>query len=109
MLSLQMRHPQLGKTEVGIVYLSMLCGKLCCPNMTALAAGKSSKHGVAEPSTEDTSGYAAPSMPVESVDMFSGLDLPGFALPAAELAAVSAQAAPELTQSSEQSLVQRRY
>ena len=46
-------------------------------------------------------------MPVESVDMFSGLDLPGFA-PAAESAAEPAQAGPELTQSGVQPLVQRR-
>ena len=107
-----MKHPQLGKIEVGIVNLSVLCAKFCCTNLTAPAASKSSTHGMAEPSTEDTSSsnsYAAPSMPVETVDMFSGLDLPGFALPAAESAAECAQAAPELTQSSEQSLVQRRY
>lgn len=67
---------------------------------------------MAEPPADDASSsgsYAAPSMPVESMDMFSGLDLPGFALPAAESAAGTAQASPELTQSSVQPLVQHRY
>lgn len=109
MLSLQMIHRQLSKTEVCTVDFAMLCAELCCTNLPAPAAGKSSRHGMAEPPAEDISssgGYAAPSMPVESMDMFSGLDLPGFALPAADSAA---QAAQELTQSSSQSLVQRRY
>lgn len=104
-----MMRPQLSKTEVCTVDLAMLSAELCCTNLTAPAAGKSSRHGMAEPHAEDSSssgGYAAPSMPVESVDMFSGLDLPGFALPAAGSAA---QAPPELTQSSSQSPVQRRY
>ena len=83
----------------------------CC-NLTAPAADKSSRHGMAEPPADDASSsgsYAAPSMPVESMDMFSGLDLPGFAPPAAESAAGTAQASPELTQSSVQPLVQHRY
>ena len=112
MLSPQMMHHQLSKSEVGIVGLPILCAMHCCSNLTVSAAGKSPRHGTADPPAEDASSsgsYAAPSMPVESVDMFSGLDLTGFALPAAESAAETVQATPELTQSSAQSLVQHRY
>lgn len=104
---------QLSKAKVGIANVLKLSVKFCYTKLTATAAGKSASRGMAEPPAEDASSsgsYAAPRMPVDAVDMFSGLDLPGFAPSATtESAAESAQAAPELTQSSAQPMVQRRY
>lgn len=112
MPSLQTMCCQLSTAKVGIAIVLKLYVKFCCTRLTAIAAGKSVSRGLAEPPAEETSssgGYAAPRMPVDSVDMFSGLDLTGFAPSATESAAESAQAAPELTQSSAQPIVQRRY
>lgn len=111
MPSLQTMLCQLSKLKVGIAKVLKLYVMFCYRKLNAIAAGKSASHGMAEAPAEDASSsgsYAAPRMPVDSVDMFSGLDLPGFAPAAAEAAAESAQPAPELTQSSTQPTVQRR-
>ena len=68
------------------------------------SAGKPARQGAVKAQDASSSGsYSAPTMPVDSMDMFSGLDLPGFA-PAAE----PVQAEPEQTQTSMEPLVQRR-
>ena len=56
------------------------------------AAGQNTSQ-VAAHDAASASGYSAPVMPTESVDMFSGLDLPGFALNTVQPEA--AQPAPE--------------
>lgn len=112
MQSLQTMRCQLSTAKVGIATVLQLYLTFCYTKLTATAAGKSASRGTVSPPAEDASSsgsYAAPRMPVDSVDMFSGLDLPGFAPSATETAAESAQAAPELTQSSAQAIVQRRY
>ena len=87
-----------------ITVLSLALDKSDC----VPAAGKSTGHGRAQSPAEDTSssgGYAAPSMPVESVDMFSGLDLTGF-VAAAEPVAASVPGVQKGAQPSPQPLVQ---